>query len=86
MENKENQAETPEFRVEKLEVSKEETENEIQQIDITIQEVSKIADTKPLGTARDELNKFLGQLEKQKEINEGIKDEIECSIQFVRGY
>ena len=74
------------FRIEKLEVSKEETENEIKQIEITIQEVIQIADLKPLGTAREELNRFIGRLEQQKVINEEIKDEIIESIQFVRGY
>ncbi len=77
------QAETKEFRIERLEVSKEETEEELQQIELTIQEVKEIADTKPLGVARDELNRFVGQLEKQKEYNENIKDEIKQSIEQV---
>ncbi len=84
--HKEKASESKEFRIEKLEVNKEETESEIQQIEITIQEVKQIADLKPLGIARDELNRFVGQLEQQKGINEGIKDEITDSIQFVRGY
>ena len=72
-------------RIELLEVNKEDTESEIQDIELTIQELEILKDTKT-SEVRKQINTFIKQLEEEKDINENYKEEIELSISSIRGY
>jgi len=75
--------ENTEQRIELLEVNKEDTESEIQDIELTIQELEILKDTKT-SEVRKRINTFIKQLEEDKQINENYKEEIELSISSVR--
>jgi len=77
--------ETNEKRIELLEINKEETESEIKDIELTIQQISILKDTKT-SEVRKQINTFIKQLEEEKDINENYKEEIELSISSIRGY
>ena len=78
--------ETNEFRIEKLEVKAEDIENEIGDIELTIQQVKDIEDTKR-GLASEELNIFLSRLTEEKSNMEFEKEEVESSIEYIKnGY
>ena len=77
--------ETNEKRIELLEINKEETESEIKDIELTIQQMGILKDTKT-SEVRKQINTFIKQLEEEKDINENYKEEIELSISSIRGY
>ena len=77
--------ETKERRIELLEINKEETESEIKDIELTIQQMGILKDTKT-SEVRKQINTFIKQLEEEKDINENYKEEIELSISSIRGY
>ena len=70
-------------KIERLEISKEETESEIKFIEITIQKLDTISDELPARTtAREQIHIFKQKLEHEKEIQEEILGELEQSISF----
>ena len=71
-----------EHRVELLEVQKEEVDEEIKTIDVTIQRLKQIADElSPIREATMEVKRFISNLENQKNINEEQKEQIEHDIE-----
>jgi len=76
--------ETTEARIKKQEISKEETEEEIQALKETLKKVNELTDI-TRGIARDELQAFSKRLKQQIEINEDILEEIIQGIDFIKG-
>jgi len=74
-----------EFRIEKLEVNKEEIEDEIKVIEKTIQELKELKNKISIKEISIKVNSFINDLEYDKEISEDIKEQIEKDIIFVRG-
>ena len=75
-----------EHRIELLEVRKEEFDEEIKTIDVTIQRLKQIADElSPIRETTIEIKRFISNLENQKNINEEQKEQIEHDIEYVRG-
>lgn len=71
-------------RQELLKNQKEDSEQELREIELTIQKVKGISEqTKPNTTAKEELNSFLDKLNKQKKFNEEIVEEYNQSLEFV---
>jgi flagellar biosynthesis chaperone FliJ len=80
-------AESREFRLEKAEISKEDTEQEIKLLEKTYNEIQALLDKiTPSTTAHQELKIFLKKLEKEIEDNNNILDEIKQSIDYIRGH
>jgi len=77
---------TNEYKIEVLEIQKEDTEKELILIEQTIQQVEKMKDNLPKSDAREELNLFVQKLAKNKEINEDILQEINDGLEHIRGY
>lgn len=74
-----------EFRIEKLEVDKEDLENEIQVTEKTIQELERITDEIPIREISYKVCEWIKELENHKSNIEEIKEQIEKDIIFVRG-
>jgi len=73
--------------LENLEFSKEETETEIEYIEQTLNKFDLIKNELPLkSTAREQIEIFITKLKTEHESNEQILNEINQSIEFVRGY
>jgi len=80
-------AESREFRMEKAEISKEDTEQEIKLLEKTHNEIQALIDkTTPSTTAYQELKSFLKKLEKEIECNNDILEEIKQSIDYIKGH
>jgi predicted nucleic acid-binding Zn-ribbon protein len=77
--------ETIEFRIEKLELEKEELENEIQTTEKTIKEIKEMKDRIPIRDINVKVSRFIQDLENHKSNNEELKEQIERDIELVRG-
>jgi predicted nucleic acid-binding Zn-ribbon protein len=77
--------ETIEFRIEKLEVEKEEVEDEIQATEKTIQELKEMTDKISVREISIKVSSFIRELENHKSNEEEMKEQIERDINIVRG-
>jgi len=73
-----------EDRIGKLELARDETKNEIEQIEVLIQKVNNLS-VKPNSAGNEQVKIFLQGLVKEKEYLTDILDEQESSISFVSG-
>lgn len=71
------------FRIERLQDSKDETEQEIKNLNLAIEDLKELKDTIS-GTAREHTELFLTKLKQDIDDNNQILQEIEQSIEFVR--
>lgn len=76
--------ETIEFRIEKLEVEKEELENEIQVTEKTIQSMKEMKDRIPVRDINVKVSRYIQDLENHKSNNEELKEQIEHDIERIR--
>jgi chaperonin cofactor prefoldin len=81
----EEQNETQDFRIEKLEFDKEETEKELESIEITLQKLVGLNDETPsTSPVKQHIKNLLIEVEHEKQIDEEILGELNDSIEFVR--
>jgi len=72
------------FRIERLENQKEETEQELKEVEVTISKLEIVRDEIRNRDTRDVTDRGISQLEEQREFLEGSISEIDNSIEFVR--
>lgn len=75
-----------EYKIEVLEIQKEDTEKELEFIEQTIQKAEQMKEELPKSDAKEEITIFVQKLGKQKQINEDILEEINAGIEHIRGY
>ncbi|HEY0090452.1 MAG TPA: hypothetical protein VGB37_16500 [Candidatus Lokiarchaeia archaeon] len=74
-------------RLENMEISKEDTETELNYIEQTLNQFNLMLNELPLkSVAREQIEIFITKLREEKENNEQILTEINESLEHIRGY